>query len=169
MTDPHPHEAGYRARLVRFLQAEYGFRPDSLHPAPRGFFAETWRLTTTDQTYFVKVDHSPTHQRHFRDGLRVLKILCDKVIDFVPPIILTRDGREHARFDDAVIGVLGWCEGELTESDQTKAMEYAMLARVYSTPLPDLTLQRAEFSDRSARTVRALAAHVTDPTIADLL
>ena len=145
----------YRARLLGFLRQEYGIPGEALTEAPRGFFGETWRLEADRASYFVKADYVPGHQVAFGRSLAVVAALRGQGIDFVPGVVATADGRLSTRFDGAVVGVFDWIDGVNTESDDTKAPEYAMMARVYAADVSGLDIPREAFSGQAADRVFA--------------
>lgn len=136
--------------LADFICKEYNLTAVSITPAKRGFYGETWRLDTSDHSYFLKLDYSAAHQSIYERSFTIVEHLCSHGIDFISRIVKTTDGRLSTRFDGAVLGVFYWIDGENIETDATKIPEYQMLAKVYTVPTCDIQIPRENFSGKSA-------------------
>lgn len=143
----------YRRRLKDAVCAQYGISADRIQPAKRGFYGETWKLTGSSGSYFLKCDFLPFHQVKFQKSLSVVDYLCKNGINFAGQVLRTREGRLDGRFDGAVLGLFAWIDGENVETDQTKSAEYQMLCQVYQLTRPGLDIPRAVFSDSAAADV----------------
>lgn len=55
----------YMNELANFLLCEYNFKVQSISPAKRGFYGETWNVQTEKNTYFVKIDYWSHHKESF--------------------------------------------------------------------------------------------------------
>ena len=140
----------YMQELADFIRKNYNLKVTSLIPAKRGFYGETWCLVSEEKSYFVKlvyfVEYQPIYQRSFE----VIDFLCRKGIDFISSIVRTADGHLWTDFDGAVLGVFNWIDGENVETDETKAPEYRMLAKIYSIPLDGCRIAREDFAGENA-------------------
>lgn len=148
-------DARYLSRLAEFVRAEYGLSADSIVPAKRGYYGETWRLKADNADCFLKLDDSPTHQRKLQNCLPVMEHLRERGIDFIGRIVRTVRGDLSARFDGAVLAAFDWIEGENVESDDTKIPEYRMLGRIYPLSRPGFDIPSVAFADEQARRVYA--------------
>lgn len=140
----------YRKALASFICEEYGFDVVSLTPAKRGFYGETWRLESCESRYFVKLVYYKEYQCIYERSFGVIDFLGKKGIDFINTIVKTAKDRLFTHFDGAVLGVFDWIDGENIETNETKVMEYQMLARVYAVPLAGIEVPREDFSGKSA-------------------
>ncbi len=141
--------AAYKTQLMEWIRQTYGLSPQSLEPAKRGFYGETWQLKADGGRYFLKLDYS-IHQSIYERSFPALERLHEHGLDFVSRIVKTADGCLCARYDGAVLGLFEWIDGENMETDETKIPEYQMLAQVYAVPCDGLDLPRERFGSDSA-------------------
>lgn len=149
-------DRAYIDRLSAFMRDEYGLRAQSMSPATRGYYGETWRMDAGGKSYFVKLDYMPRHRELFRGSLPVVDYLNRNGIDFISRVERTRSGELSAEFNGAAVGVFDWIEGRNVETDATKAPEYQLLSRVYQLSRPGFDIPRVEYSDASAHSCCAL-------------
>jgi hypothetical protein len=71
-------------------------------------------------------------------------------IDFISRIVKAEDGRLSTRFDGAVLGIFDWIDGENTQDENTKIIEYQLLAKVYTVPTEGLAISCEDFTAASA-------------------
>ena len=140
----------YKIRLLDFIRFEYGIKADSIAPAKRGFYGETWRIDTAGRSCFLKLVYSAAHKKVYERSFPIIQHLCDHGIDFISRIVKTADGKLSARFDGAVLGVFDWIDGENVQNDKTKVQEYRMLAKVYTISPSGIAIPREDFSGNSA-------------------
>ena len=140
----------YTDSLKKFIRKEYNIDAVVIAPANRGYYGETWKLETSERSYFVKIDYSPRHQNVFRNSLPVMQYLCESGIDFIGTIIKTGDGRLYSDFNSAILGVFDWIEGENIETDETKTPEYQMLCKIYHLTKQGFDIPTIAFSDDMA-------------------
>lgn len=140
----------YIHRLIETLYEQYGIAADSVTPANRGYYGETWKVCADTGLYFLKMDYFPFHQEKFRQSLSVIEYLCENGIDFVGRVIKTRENALYSNFDGAIIGLFEWVECENIETDDTKTAEYQMLCKIYRLTKPGLEIPSASFSDAAA-------------------
>ena len=138
----------YKNQMQDHIKNFFGIDAVSLIPAKRGFYGETWRLDTVDASFFLKLVYAAEHIESYKRSFSVLAHLCDHGIDFISRIIKAKGGRLYTEFDDAILGVFDWIDGELTETDETKIPEYRMLAKVYTVPTDGVCIPREDFSGR---------------------
>jgi hypothetical protein len=142
----------YIEKLLDFVRSEYGIDAIGIYPAKRGFYAETWKLKTADCSYFIKVVYPVTHKSVYKKSFLVIDHMNRHGIDFISRIVKTTQGNLSVYFNDAVLGVFDWIDGENREDEKTKIREYKMLAKIYTVPTEDLIIQRENFSADSADT-----------------
>ena len=159
---------GYITSLLDFIKLEYGFEAQNVIPAKRGYYGETWRLDTSDDSYFVKLDYSP-HKGIYERSFPVLENLRKNGIELISRVVKTADGRLSTRFDGAVLGVFDWIDGENVQNEQTKMAEYQMLARIYTVPPDGLVVPCEDFSGKSADAFLELWERLADTRINTLL
>jgi hypothetical protein len=85
-------DSAYIDRLSGFLEREYSLSTLDIKPAKRGYYGETWKVDTTNGSYFIKLDYFIRHQSKFENSLPVVDYLCDRGIDFIGSIIKTVKG-----------------------------------------------------------------------------
>jgi hypothetical protein len=125
---------------------EYNIHAVSITPAVRGYYGETWRVDTSNNSYFIKLDYFPRHQMKYRNSLQVVAYLCNNGIDFIGNIIKSRNGELYTLFNSAVMGVFEWINAENLETDDTKIFEYQMLCKIYPLTKPGFNIPTIEFS-----------------------
>lgn len=138
-------DAGYISKLIGFIRQEYGIEAAAILPAKRGYYGETWRMEAVGRSYIIKVDYSQMHQHIYARSFAVIEHLCNQGIDFISRIVKTADGRLFTRFEDAVLGIFDWIDGENIENDNTKIPEFDMLAKVYTVPAEGLDIPQEDF------------------------
>jgi len=136
-------------RLQDRIRHDFGLPITGFTVAPRGWYAETWRITSPAGDYFVKLDFTG-HQQRLRESLPVLDHLSSQGINFIPRPIRTADDRLFADLDDGTLAVFDWVPGHNAETDQTKPAEYDLLAQVYAVPLGNVAIPRFQFSGNTA-------------------
>jgi len=147
-----PRSQEYQHRLLEFIRQEYRIDAAVLAPAKRGYYGETWRLDTTNRSYFLKLVYPTAHKTAYERSFPIIQHLCDHGIDFISRIVKTPDGDLSTRFDGAILGVFDWIDGENRETDATKIPEYQLLAKVYAVPACGVPILREDFSGTSADT-----------------
>ena len=140
----------YKHYLLDFIKHEYGIESIGIKPAKRGFYGETWKLTTATAEYFLKVVYAPEHKPFYERSLPVVQHLCDHGIDFVGRIIKTQSNKLHTQFDGATIAVFDWIEGENEQTETTKIKEYNLLAKVYTVPTDSIIISSEDFTNKDA-------------------
>jgi hypothetical protein len=88
-------DSEYIFRLARFLRDEYCIKAADITPAKRGFYGETWRLDSTDESYFVKLVYPAAYAAVYERSFHVIEHLCNHGIDFISKIIKTKDGGRY--------------------------------------------------------------------------
>jgi Ser/Thr protein kinase RdoA (MazF antagonist) len=136
--------------LREVISGSYGFNICDIAPANRGYWAETWKLCTSDRAYFVKLDYFKRHQKLFQNSLPVVEYLCGNGVDFIANVVKTRGGELFTSFNDAVLAVFDWIDGENLETDKTKPYEFQMLCEIYRLTKPGFNIPKAKFSDDMA-------------------
>lgn len=114
----------YRNALASFLSKEYSLKNVLLTPAKRGFFGETWRADSNGKSYFVKLVYFEQYKPFYEHSFEVVDFLCRNGIDFINTIVQTTEGRLFTNFNEAVLGVFHWLDGENVETNETKPIEY---------------------------------------------
>jgi hypothetical protein len=145
-----PRDSEYISRLLDFIRREYRLNPTDIVPAERGYYGETWRLGTSEDRYFLKLDYSAAHKFIYRRSFPVIEHLCHHGVGFISKIVKTAERKLCAWFDEAVAGVFEWIDGENVKDERARIAEYQMLAKIYAVPAAGLILPRAEFGTGSA-------------------
>ena len=140
----------YKHLLLAFIKREYGIEAVDITPAKRGFYGETWRLSTVNASFFLKLVYPAVHKGIYESSFSVIQHLCNHGIDFISRIVKTKNGDLSAHFNDAVLGIFDWIDGEHIETDATKIPEYQMLAKVYTVPSNEVHIFHEDFSGNCA-------------------
>ena len=142
----------YKRKLLDFIRREYGIDAYGIYPAKRGFYGETWKLSTANKSYFTKIVYPTSHKSVYENSFPVIDHMNHHGIDFIGKIVRTSQGKLSVRFDSAVLGVFDWIDGENRQDEDTKIHEYQMLAKVYTVLTKGLVIQREDFTAVSADT-----------------
>ena len=138
----------YKSHLTDFIMRKYGISVTSITAAKRGFYGETWKVSDENAHYFLKLVYATEHKPIYERSFPIIQHLCEHGIDFISRIVKTKQAKLSTRFDDAVVGLFEWIEGENTESHETKKHEYQMLAKVYAVPASNLDILQEDFSNK---------------------
>ncbi|MCL2546860.1 MAG: aminoglycoside phosphotransferase family protein [Oscillospiraceae bacterium] len=139
-------DEAYKHRLLDFIRREYGITVTDIAPAKRGFYGETWKINTKNTRCFLKLVYAVEHKEVYKHSLPITQHLCDHGIDFISRIVKTKHGGLFAEFDGAILGVFVWIDGENAQNEDTKPVEYQLLAKVYTVPTDGLCIPREDFS-----------------------
>lgn len=140
----------YINRLANFIELGYNISALSIIPAKRGYYGETWRLDTSEKSYFIKLDYSERHKEKYKNSLTVVNYLCDNGIDFISHIVKNKNGKLYSCFESAILGVFNWIDGENVENFDTKIPEYKMLSMIYPLTKQSFNIPTLEFTDKMA-------------------
>jgi hypothetical protein len=143
----------YIELFMQFINAEYGLAVTAISPAKRGYYGETWKIETTDITYFAKVVYPTVQQMKYRRSFPVVERLTSSGIDTIPPILKTVSGELYSEFDGATVGLFQWLDGENIQNEDTKIQEYRILAKVYSASTGGLDIPQQVFDTQAAQTL----------------
>ncbi|MDR1599384.1 MAG: aminoglycoside phosphotransferase family protein [Oscillospiraceae bacterium] len=138
----------YLDNLTGFIRRTYPVDPTGIAPARRGYFGETWRLASPDGDYFLKLNYSPRRET-YANSFHVIEHMRGHGAGFVSEVVKARDGSLFTRWDDAVLGVFRWLDGETVQDERTKREEYRMLAKIYTIPTEGLSIRVEDFSTRA--------------------
>ena len=152
--------------LQNVIEQQYGLPITAITAAPRGYYAETWKITTDIQDYFVKLDCTP-HQQRLRASLPVIDQLWKSGIRFINHPIPTIDGHLCTDFAGGTLAVFNWIPGHNLETNDTKPAEYDMLAQVYAVPLADVAIPRMQFNHDAADRFFTIWANLEPDSPAD--
>jgi hypothetical protein len=155
--------------LLDFIKRGYEIEAAGIAPAKRGYYGETWRLDASDISYFVKLVYPNVHKTIYAQSFPIIQHLCDHGIDFISRIVKAKDGSLSTQFDNAILGIFDWIDGEHIETDATKIPEYQMLAKVYTIPADGISIPRESFSGKSAETFFNQWSETSDKKILTLL
>lgn len=140
----------YIKDLLDYINQVYPLNASSLTAANRGFYGETWRLETRDNSYFVKVDYSDQHKSVYRQSFTVIDYLKRHGADFIPGVVKTSGESLFAEYKSGVIGIFEWIDGEAAQDETTKILEYQMLAKIYTISPDRLSINRETFATSGA-------------------
>jgi hypothetical protein len=138
----------YKHRLLDFIKRDYGIEAVIITPTKRGFYGETWKLSTSTDDYFLKLVYALEHKPFYERSFPIVQHLCDHGIDFINKIVKTVAKNLYTQFDGATIGVYDWIEGENVQNEKTKIEEYKMLAKVYTVPTCGIFIASENFTNK---------------------
>jgi hypothetical protein len=160
----------YSDKLLKFIKLEYGIDAINIYPAKRGFYGETWRIDTIECSYFVKAVYSSAHKKVYQKSFPIIEYINHHGIDFISKIVKTKTEKLYIKYDDAVIGVFKWIDGENRQDEQSKVQEYQLLAKIYTLSTNGLEIVRESFLSESADTfLKKWATLASDAPINTLL
>ncbi len=162
-------DESYKKQLANFIFEKYGLTIKSITPTKRGFYGETWQLNTINQRYYAKLLYYKEYQDVYKSSFNVIEYLNNQGIDYIPTIIKTKDNTLYCEYDNAVLGIFNWIDGENIETDETKPFEYELLANIYTLPTNHLTIRKEDFSTKSATTFFEQWELSKDQAILDIL
>lgn len=159
----------YKNRLADFIRREYGISIASIIAAKRGFYGETWEVSDKNDHYFLKLVYADECKQNYERSFAIVQHLCEHGINFISRIVRTRHAKLSTHFEGAVAGLFEWIEGENMESDETKAHEYQMLAKIYAVPIDSLDILHEDFSSKDLSEFRTLCATINNHQLVSLL
>jgi len=154
--------------LRAFISEEYSLEVRDITPARRGYFGETWRLDCNEGRYFAKLVHG-YHREGYRGSFSVIDHLCKQGAERINRVVKTRGGQLYTRFEDGILGLFDWINGENIQNKASKAQEYQILTRVYAVNPEGLNITREDFSAAAAENFYAQWAQVKDLEVLALL
>ena len=136
-------DPAYIARMEAFLTARYGLHACRITPCARGFYGETWRAESEGQAYFVKIICYRLHMSDYMESFRVVEYLRERGITHISQPIPDTSGNSFNLFEDGVLAVFAFVEGEHTEDYPLEPL-FRLLARQYRVDTTELTPIRME-------------------------
>lgn len=148
MQNDADRDSKYVEHLSEFIEKEYNISITDILPAKRGFYGETWRVNTLEKSFFVKLDYTFVHKEVYRKSFSILEHLTNSGIDYITKIIKTADGKLYTKFDDAIIGVFEWIDGEDADitDNSVKIIEYQMLSKIYKVHVENIDIKKENFN-----------------------
>jgi len=145
--------AKYMKALSDFINENYDMQITSIQPAKRGFYGETWKVTTLNQSLFVKIDYSQSHQHIYAQSFHIIECLNNKGIDFISKIVKTATGQLYTHFNGGILGVFQWIDGVNIDKvdDEISVKVYNMLAKIYKLKPSDIAISIENFEGESMR------------------
>lgn len=137
----------YKSKLILFLKQKYNIIPLSIAAAKRGFYGETWKIATADKSYFCKLVYAAAHKQTYKNSFSIVNYLLANNLEFIPKLIKTKSGELFTDFDNAIMGVFEWIDGENVQNEITKKAEYHMLSRVYSIDCSNINIAKENFNE----------------------
>lgn len=152
----------YLDHLTKMITDEYSISAQRIIPAKRGFFGETWRLQTDRADYFMKIDYWEYHREAYRKSLPVIDFMTNQGISFIPRIIKTKSGELSCRFNDSVVAIFDFVDGENTE-DYPIARLFEYLIHIYKLDSSEIALERETFDTVVLDIFNSLKANIQLP------
>ena len=140
----------YKHDLLTFIRHHYAIDVTRITPAKRGFYGETWKVSSLTSDYFIKLIYAPDYQANYERGLYLVQHFSHVGIHFAGRIVKTIANSLYTQFDGAVLAVFEWIEGENVQNEITKIEEYKLLAKVYTLSPIDIEIESEDFSSNEA-------------------
>lgn len=140
----------YISRLSAFIKQEYGIIAESITPARRGYYGETWQLNTYDKKYFIKIVSLKFHKPLYERSFPVLDYLCEQGVDFISKIVKPLQPKLYTNFEGATVGVFEWIDGDNVQNETSKIREYQMLSKIYAASKQSFDIPHESFSNEKA-------------------
>ena len=103
--------------LIPQIESAYGFKVTAFSPAPRGFVAETYYLTTDKGKYFIKIINNLRFAVNLPNALPVQANLA-KRLDFIPSPLTTVNGEfQWISTDNKAISLYEYIDGKPNTTD----------------------------------------------------
>ncbi|HOB19157.1 MAG TPA: phosphotransferase [Candidatus Atribacteria bacterium] len=127
--------------ILEDVNRHYTIDAASITPAPRGYAADTYYLSSRECDYFLKITSRVHRYPLFMNGLRVVDALTRSGIDFIPRVIPAADGSLYLKKENGVYAIFEKINAVQTyEFDMKDAFE--KLAAIYKAS--------AQFPDKSS-------------------
>lgn len=117
--------------MKEFIERVYGLKVRKCIPLGKGFYGEAWQIHADCGMYTAKLDLWPTHSREFRNNLKMLARLNKCGLDFVPLLILGKNGEKAFEYSGGVLAMFQFMDGEPSEDFDTEAL-FERLGQVYT-------------------------------------
>lgn len=135
----------YINTLQSFLEDIYGLDIKSITEAKRGFYGETWKVSTDKETYFIKIDYCVIHQKKYIDSFSIIEHINQSGIDYINKIVKTKSGELYTFFGEGVLCVFGFINGENREDYPLKDL-FNHLAPIYKISTSGIEIESEDFS-----------------------
>jgi hypothetical protein len=109
------HDETYIIQLIQCIEENYDLRILNIVSAKRGYHGETWKLITESDSYFLKIVYFGVHKPRYMNSFSIVEYMNQNGIDFISRIIRTIDEHLYGFFNDGVLGIFNYVEGEHTE------------------------------------------------------
>jgi hypothetical protein len=165
-------DEAYKAQLIKFIEMNYPISIGNLVEAKRGYFGETWKADTEEESYFIKIDYCDAHKQIYIDSFAVIDYLCKNGITHISKILKTKSNELYTSFNDGVIGVFIFVEGKNTEEYPISKL-FKKLAPVYKVPVENLGIKKEDYDisyvDEYYSNLEKLKLYAADPNIQELV
>ncbi|MCR8630163.1 aminoglycoside phosphotransferase family protein [Paenibacillus radicis (ex Xue et al. 2023)] len=135
----------YISQLKEFIEAKYGLGIHNIAAAKRGYHGETWKIDTECDTYFAKLVYLGPHKSRYMNSFAIVEHMNQNGIDFISKIKKTIDEQLYSIFNDGVVGVFHYVEGEHTE-DYPLSDLFHKLAHIYKVPVQNVQIIEENFN-----------------------
>jgi len=103
--------------LIPQIESAYGFKITAFAPAPRGFLAETYCLTTNKGKYFIKIISNLRFTENMPKALSVQAKLA-QCLDYIPAPVATSNGKfQWKSTDNKAISLYTYIDGKPNTTD----------------------------------------------------
>lgn len=158
----------YLSELTEFIEDSYGVQVIGIEAAPRGFFGETWFVSTEGQKYLLKINFWKYFKDEYETSFPVMERILESGIDFIPEVIKGKNGELYFHFRDGILGMFEFAEGVNDQEYPIKEL-FGRMAQVYQVNTDGLDMECEDYSGSIIERCKNLAAQldVTDPIEAE--
>ena len=134
----------YMQKLTSFLLDNYNIIDCKITEAKRGFFGETWKIHSLHVDYFVKIDYWDYHKEIYQRSFYIIDYITQSGINHILKILKTQNGELYTVFNDGVLGMFEFVEGENIEDYPIERL-FEKLVPIYKLPTNGLTIENETF------------------------
>lgn len=142
-------EQNFTDEITDFILTKYGLIVQSVSPANRGFYGETWKIQTNNADYFVKIDYWTYHMVSYQNSLAITQFMTENGISFIPKVIKTKNGELYSNFKQGIVAVFEYVQGELYENFSVGQL-YSKLAQIYHLEPYGIDIETETFGTEAA-------------------
>jgi len=142
----------YINTLCDFINENYDMQITNIQPAKRGFYGETWKIISLNQSFFVKIDYSQSHQYIYAQSFHIIEYINNEGIDFISQIVKTKVGQLYTHFNQGILGVFQWIDGINLDKidDDIRFKEYKILTKIYKLKPGNISISVENFEGDSS-------------------
>ncbi len=131
--------------LKECIEQNYNLVIETIVPAKRGAYGETWNIVTKGRNYFAKVHYMSNKMERYKVSLGIVDYLYQQNITFINHVIKTRENTLYVEYGGGVLALFDYIEGENSKQYEVTDLLH-LLTEVYQKSLPDGTVDKEDFN-----------------------